>query len=1135
MEPERQTHEIVHFRKEEIADLGNFPSSGEPILAAPVPPRRPSYRLRRVAQTLYKAVLLILVLVAIAIGSILQFGIPDAAMSRLRLQAEQAASRFAGEPVKASLGPLAVSLSSMRAVALEVSDLNIAAESKGGTQVSAGRVQFGLRLWPLLQGQLQLRNAALSDAKIVLGALPDRGGADWSAFLKNDQGLIESDLVLAALFDGLHRAFNGLDAGKTRSMALENIDIVVPGAEDLSFKIKSATLERTPGNLAIDADLQVDDRTISVRGTAKRDGAEGVISYLRLSIITNPPAKSRPLIDDGIAKLEPTFGVLSLELTGNEQGSGKPGQLIAKAKLADTALDLGRHGIMQGTAELGAELIEGSGKLEISHLVVHSGDSNLSFNGAIGPRPSLPGVESEPAYRFELVSDGSQLAALGLDEPPLAISVKLGGTFLPKPNILRVDDLRLNTPDGDVVATGQLQLAGQRVPGIDAKIAVSSMPVSAAKQIWPFVVSPNGRAWVLKNVHGGRVTESAIEISVPPGRLGDGKPLVAADASGHFALQGASFDFAETMPRVKDVDGIVRFGGNSVEIGLTRGTATVPEAGKVTIANGTLSIPGGQVGGTWGDLKLSLSGDAKSVTDIASRKPVDAMKTVGFAPSDFTGAVTADVVAKIPFDKVFERERLTWKVDLAFKQLALAKEFSGQKLTEADGTADINPDRAIIKAKGKLNNIPATIDMIEPISPKVVRQRLVELTLDNATRDASFPALKPLITGPLVLKVDAKDPDKQKVTSDLSKAEIRIPWVGWSKGSGVQANLAFTLSGRNGDMSLDDFNLSGKSFQAAGALKIANGGLSSARFNTLRFNRDDIASVSIQRKNKSFQVDAKGSSFDVRPLIRHYLGDASDTGSGSGDGADTGINLNASFDKVIGFNNESASNLKISYDASGLRLSGVLSSGGAVAFTTTTGAARTMKLQSTDAGALLRFVDLYDYMQSGRIELSLVGQGKSTLSGTIDASNFHIVGEPRLKSIVSTAPPKGRSLNEQLRDRIDTSSVFFERGTMQIVKTPGGLKLAQGVVRGPTIGASFQGTAFDQGGNMDMTGTFMPAYGVNRIFGQLPIIGQILGNGRDGGLIGITFRLAGNAKKPDLQINPISAIAPGIFRSIFEF
>ena len=67
---------------------------------------------------------------------------------------------------------------------------------------------------------------------------------------------------------------------------------------------------------------------------------------------------------------------------------------------------------------------------------------------------------------------------------------------------------------------------------------------------------------------------------------------------------------------------------------------------------------------------------------------------------------------------------------------------------------------------------------------------------------------------------------------------------------------------------------------------------------------------------------------------------------------------------------------------------------------------------------------------------------------------------------------------------------------------------------------------------MNMTGTFMPAYGLNSMFGDIPLLGALLGNGRDRGLIGITYRLRGDAKAPQLEVNPLSVIAPGIFGSI---
>src|SRR5690606_32667096 len=186
--------------------------------------------------------------------------------------------------------------------------------------------------------------------------------------------------------------------------------------------------------------------------------------------------------------------------------------------------------------------------------------------------------------------------------------------------------------------------------------------------------------------------------------------------------------------------------------------------------------------------------------------------------------------------------------------------------------------------------------------------------------------------------------------------------------------------------------------------------------------------------------------------------------------------------------------------------------------------------------AVLRFLDIYEHMEGGSIELSLAGQGNGPLTGRVDAQDFWVVDEPRLASIVSTAPQgDSRSLNQAVKGQIDTQRVHFERGYSTIVKSTGSLTLDRGVLRGPLIGMTFQGALYDQNGNIALTGTFMPAYGLNRIFGEIPLIGQILGNGRDRGLIGITFKLAGKAGEPKLEINPLSVIAPGIFRSVFEF
>ncbi|MFX4846472.1 AsmA-like C-terminal domain-containing protein, partial [Acinetobacter baumannii] len=70
---------------------------------------------------------------------------------------------------------------------------------------------------------------------------------------------------------------------------------------------------------------------------------------------------------------------------------------------------------------------------------------------------------------------------------------------------------------------------------------------------------------------------------------------------------------------------------------------------------------------------------------------------------------------------------------------------------------------------------------------------------------------------------------------------------------------------------------------------------------------------------------------------------------------------------------------------------------------------------------------------------------------------------------------------------------------------------------------------------IQITGTFIPLYGLNNLVSRIPLLGEIAGAGRNEGLVGVTFKVVGSVDDPVLQVNPISAIAPGIFRRIFEY
>jgi len=88
-------------------------------------------------------------------------------------------------------------------------------------------------------------------------------------------------------------------------------------------------------------------------------------------------------------------------------------------------------------------------------------------------------------------------------------------------------------------------------------------------------------------------------------------------------------------------------------------------------------------------------------------------------------------------------------------------------------------------------------------------------------------------------------------------------------------------------------------------------------------------------------------------------------------------------------------------------------------------------------------------------------------------------------------------------------------------------------LRGGALGGTANGTINLPGEKMAIGGALIPAFGLTNVPNSLPLIGALFG-GRDEGLFGITYRLYGPLDSPQFSMNPISALAPGIFRKIFE-
>jgi hypothetical protein len=1116
-------HEKVRFRREEITPLDSFPSA---CLRPPAICRGKASRLWR--WLLWPAATFA-ALVLILCGALYLIGVDAIGNERLRQQAEHAIEQIAGVEVDVTLGGLRLGLGKSSLFALEVHDARIVRSSDKTPIADAGLLRFGLRSIPLLSGRVEIVRVAMADAQLTPSQVAAGDGPDLATLIAQSAA-VGPEQLSNAIFETVHRAFTVTRNAGLKEVSLANIGFLTDGQELPGLVIEKLEIERgSDTGIVLDGLAKYHGRSIAFGGTASRDAATQRVDALTLRITAPAAEGAAPPAGTGLVR---AMGAFDLSLSGREAGGPGRGFIGVEMRTGAMLLGLGQDEIPLDGTILSLAASEGDAVFSVLEAHLATGRTRVNFQGTVGPETGAD-ADAEPGYRIDLVSRDSVLAPMDSPEQPLAFAVRLAGRFDPATMRLGIDQIDARTSEGELTGRASVMLAAGKAPGIGLSLEVRDMPTAHVKQFWPWFAAPGARNWTLKNVFGGRVRDSHLTFYVPPGRLGNGVPLGAEEVFGRFELSDTRFDIAGDIPPVRNGNGWVEFRGTYVRVGLSTGTIYMPDGGAIAASNGTLTLENAHLTPRIGKLEIDIAGKAGDVVELASYEPIDASRFHDLAPSDLTGDVSGHVSADIPLQAGIPAKNLRWKVALDYENLSIAKPFEGQEVTNAKGSLLVQPDRAEFAAEAELNAVPASLRIVEPLGgASVERVRRVELRVDDAARDRLFPGLGMLVSGPFTLLYEEQADKRAKVNVKLDRARLDVPWIGWRKGAGIAATANLVMA-RDGDtIELSDFTLRGDSFSLAGRIRLSGGQLREAHFDRVGFNRADNYAATIRNAGGRYDVTVKGAGFDARGLVKRVLDERRESGGGSGSDS-VPVSVKASLQRVDSFNGEYLEHVELAYSSDGkgpdlMSLQAATSSHGEVRMAKTREEGRSViRVNSSNAGAVLRFLDIYKHVEGGQLALALAGPDDVNLAGQLDIRDFWVVDEPRMRSLVAAT--------DSSSGRVDATRVHFQRGAAMLSKGRQRLGITNGVLRGPLIGSTFQGTLFDPEDNMDITGTFMPLYGINRLFGELPLIGQILGNGRDRGLIGITYRLSGRVGEPMLQVNPLSAIAPGFLREIFEF
>jgi hypothetical protein len=1114
--------EKVVFGKGDFHTLDAMPSCDHDGAMVLAPPRKRSWTMR-----LVKLFFVMFFLAVLSVGG-LWFALENGSLDEtLTAQAEAAMARSLGKDFSPDVKAVRLRFSRDWMLALEATKVEVTHRPSGIKVLRTSSIKAVLDPLALAGGKVVLARAEIESAAGDLSFLPQAPTTALAA-----PRIDSVPALLAVLYGQLDQASAQLDRAGTREVVAHDVSLRLPGPQRRVVKLSNFDfLKDKNGRYRLATKLAVDDISPDiVISFATSDGKAQSIEAHVYGIQTE-----RFAMKYSRATGERRQGIdvpLTLALSSVRDASL---EVIVSAAAGTFQADGLAQPVKSARAVFDYDFAKA--KFEIREGGIDLGETTIPLDGAIADLDRVtPG--SPPGYAIEAVVENGVANAALAGETPQPYSAQVSGSFIPSQRQLFFPSMTVVTDDGMMAGSLKMIFAHQGSPAISFSARSSFLTTRSVKQLWPFWFAAKPRDWVLSHIRGGTITNAEIDVSLAAGRLPE-HPDPFRFEKGEFDLNfdaaGLDIHYLGELPAATATSGQFRMKDRHMAISITKGQVPLPSGKLLSASNGTLEIADTAVKPLMASLGIVASGDASSVVEYISFKPIDASAKLPFDAADLKGSLKADVSAVFGLNPSQNPPKPTWDVSMVLSGVDVAKPVEGRKIQNLDGTLKIDNNVASLDGKAEIDGMAFEVKLSQPLTgDAALREWEASSDLSEAEVRKFAPALEPYLQGGVNVTLEGTK-EGHRATVQLRDAALSVPFINWRKGSGVKATAEFLVAVREGQTRIMDFTLDGDGFGARGEMLIDKRGLVSGKFSRVKLSPADNFAVTVQRKGSGLLIDVTGDSIDAKPFIEQ----AKSTGGDKNAEKASNV-ITAQIDKAVGYNKEWLKGLDLRLVTSAgristLTLSGVTSSQQALVIRKDTDGSA-MEITSGDAGAVARFADIYRNMTGGLLNITLKSRDVDSWRGSIDIRNFALINEARLKAIVSARGGKdGRSLTDALKTDIDTSSQKFRRAFARLAIDGGAIKVENGIVRGDQLGATFQGTVRSRRGNMDLTGTFMPAYGINSLFGQLPLIGALLGNGRDRGLLGITFKMDGPYQAPKMQVNPLSLIAPGVFRNIFEF
>jgi hypothetical protein len=1067
-------------------------------------------------------------------------GVNDVSFLRERLAT--AVSDHLAKGAMADIGTLKVGL---RQSGLEVRVENLVVREPGGRSVlSAPSARLLLDGVALLTGRVALKRAVLNDVDLHVEIAEDgswrfSAGPEPVAPPEGNAPPFSPGALLQALSDE-----DGGPLGVLRSVEIVESKLSITdqrSARTFAYSdVSLAILQRDSSGMLVAASARQGDRSLNARLSIRIEGRarraditiEGVGSP-EFAIVAhtpdNPVALATPIAVSASAVVADGGAVEEASLTL----SAGPGT-IRIDRLPENSFDHDTLMIGLRWAARAADQVDVTGRWR-------HGVTNISVSGKAALADAQTGI-----WRLALGAQNPVFSGAAASDAPVQIdAINLSATLDPTARILTLDGLEARGGDRHARLSGHVHLRPDG-PSFTLALAAERMPVREVLALWPAYAAPEPRSYLLESLQAGVLTAGTLKLDMSPGDLAaamDKRPVAADAVDVRFSIIDAVLKPAPDLPPISNLAAVGHVTGHELAISAPRARATAPSGRGADLADGSFLITDLTKPGSDARLTFRIQSGLDGVRDLLAFPAFKgALRGEPLKP-DARGRLDGRVAVSFPLVTVIEPDAVSLTVTGNLSQVEVERVVGQEKLENGTFTLSVDRSGTVIRGDARLSGVPLNVELKQtPADPDGTL--LVNLTLDDAQRARRGINLGKQLTGPIGIKLtldnDSSGPIEGQVVIDLTRAGLSQLFPGFQKPAGRPGRLAFNVKGKGKGFSLTDLSFDAGVVQIRGSAEVgADGQLASARFSSFRLSPGDQARVDMDRTSSGTRLVIRGNNLDARPFLKE-MGDKDPERAGAPPAGDLDVDLNLML--LSGFNGEILTNAEVRFlQRAGQprrhTINGRLGNAIVRGQTTPDGA---LTIETNDGGALLRFMDLYGRMIGGALVATLTPDGARE-NGIVLVRDFRLRDEPALRRVAAQPLPDTSGQPLLLRRQSGTllreqgGDVTFTKGRAEFSRLGSRVDLAEAVIWGPEIGITLAGMLDPGRDRANLSGTFVPAFALNNVLSNVPLVGELLTGGRNEGLLGVTFSVTGRLSQPAVAINPVSALAPGIFRKLFEF